>query len=322
MLKCEKGKMRRFLSNRTCVAFVLSGFIAVLILCLRNSVKEEIGVLSNMFWAQKRNWHNCADIVIAGDSRIYRGISPNTMQQVLPGYRINNFGFSSIGLSSTYLTAVENVLDSESRQPVIVLGVSPNSLTEGAVRENDFLWREADTFNASPNFLVLFAHWFRPIKDREAFNICVTIIGCGSKAQLYYQEYFQNGWVASKRIPEFPRRALSIYATVFDEGRNGPVSQRVIEELLQEVERISKQGKQVFGFRPPTSSELVLLEDTKGDFNEREFVDNFEKVGGIWLEVDQNAYHSYDGNHLERNAAETLSLSLAKMIQSRLAKVH
>ena len=47
------------------------------------------------YWAFKTHRKDKHDIIIMGDSRAYRGISPSEMQKALPNYRILNFGYSS-----------------------------------------------------------------------------------------------------------------------------------------------------------------------------------------------------------------------------------
>lgn len=309
--------MRR-IDNRTFWALVLGCVFALSVLGLRTLVQDETGVVPNRFWSQKRLWQGCADIVVAGDSRIYRGISPESMKQVLGDQRVLNFAFSGIGLSSPYIAAIEKVLDPKAEQPVVVLGISPHSLTKGAAKDNDFLWRKKTPPTPVPAFLSRFLHLFRPIPDREAFNLTATLLGKGHRTDRYHQEYFANGWIASFRMPEDRKKGLKSYATIFDETRDGPVSQEVIEEFLSETRRLTSDGVTVFGFRPPSCPEMVVLENEKGGFDEKAVARAFENAGGIWLDMDQDAYHSYDGSHLHRESAEALSRALAEQIRLAL----
>ena len=46
------------------------------------------------FWAYKTHTLKKFDIICIGDSRIYRGLSPDAMKKVLPDYNILNLGYS------------------------------------------------------------------------------------------------------------------------------------------------------------------------------------------------------------------------------------
>ena len=53
-------------------------------------------------------------------------------------------------------------------------------------------------------------------------------------------------------------------------------------------------------------------------FDREAFVRDFRAAGGIWLDVDQDGYRTYDGSHLVRSSAEKLSRDLARAMSPRL----
>jgi hypothetical protein len=55
--------------------------------------------IPDAFWSNKANADAIYDIILMGDSRIYRGLSPEEMATILEDYRILNFGFSAGGLN-------------------------------------------------------------------------------------------------------------------------------------------------------------------------------------------------------------------------------
>ena len=59
---------------------------------------------------------------------------------------------------------------------------------------------------------------------------------------------------------------------------------------------------------------MVDLENKLSGFNEEEFKTNLSNYGGIWIEVNQTKYLSYDGSHLDYLAAKEFSKDVAKLI--------
>jgi hypothetical protein len=58
--------------------------------------------------------------------------------------------------------------------------------------------------------------------------------------------------------------------------------------------------------------------DERSGFDEKTFVVRFEAAGGIWLNLDQTAYHTYDGSHLREDAAVELSGDVARLMRPSL----
>lgn len=87
---------------------------------------------------------------------------------------------------------------------------------------------------------------------------------------------------------------------------------------MRRVEKWTKQGIIVFGVRPPSTAEMVKLEEALSGFDESDFVQKFIKAGGIWIPVDTAGLESYDGSHLERKSAIAFSKQLGKKVQNHL----
>ena len=49
------------------------------------------------------------------------------------------------------------------------------------------------------------------------------------------------------------------------------------------------------------------LEDSITGFDEIEFIERFESLGGTWLRIDKTGYETYDGSHLREVEAARLS---------------
>ena len=99
---------------------------------------DDSGMPENIFRFHKIAWRHEADIVVAGDSRAYIGISPAHLARDLPGNpRVLNFGFNAIGYHAQYRQALLDVLDPKADNPRLLLCVSPRSLTRDSISHND-----------------------------------------------------------------------------------------------------------------------------------------------------------------------------------------
>ncbi|RPJ22536.1 MAG: hypothetical protein EHM35_18135 [Planctomycetaceae bacterium] len=74
------------------------------------------------------------------------------------------------------------------------------------------------------------------------------------------------------------------------------------------------KGIRVYAFLVPSCREMVELEERDSGFNQDQFVQDFEKAGGTWIDMDPCRYDSFDGSHLGREAALQFSRDLAERI--------
>jgi hypothetical protein len=272
------------------------------------------GVPEEAFWISKAFHAWTCDMILAGDSRVLKGISPAAMEKVMPSTRIYNFGFDHNAYTKKYLLALEALVDRTSPHKSILLGISPQSLTLEAARRNGFLaLRKNDRFERfekrclepylsffKPYNLYLFVDWLRRVPVAK-----------------YYQHHYSDGWVASYKEPEDPLYQVRLYRGRFANNR---VSPEMTHQLLDFVHRWRQSGIVVFGLRLPTSPAMLALENRQSGFDQAQFVHAFKAAGGIWLYFNQTGYHSYDGSHLRRDAAIRLSTELARRIRSLMNK--
>jgi hypothetical protein len=281
--------------------------LAVTVLPLSYNPVQEINPASRRFWVLKAQAPTRFDMLLMGDSRIYRGLSPAAMQSVLAGARILNYGFSGGGLNPEMYAAAQARLDPLSSRKAIVLGVSPLTLTPRAEANEHFLQemgRPPETlflYQSSQPLVTL----FEPIQPSET-----NPPSPGGEG--YYLEFHDDGWVASWTIPERTDSALSSYYDIF---RGTRVEERLVQALLDQTRKWTRAGIRVYAFRPPASAAMVALEDRMSGFDEASFARRFEEAGGTWFSIPLALYHSYDGSHLIKQSAVQLSLDLAHKIQ-------
>ena len=263
------------------------------------------------YWSEKILWRGCADVVLAGDSRVYVGVSPRIMKEYLPGMRVLNYGFSGTGYSPEYLKAVEELLDGSSDKKMIILGITPVSLTASGINRNHFFEVRAERrFDRYVNLRFAWAvDFLEPMSFKDALHGMFPRL----KDSQRDVEYFRDGWVACTKTPETRKHGLRQYRKVLSQYQ---VDEAVVSDVTESVRRWSARGIRVYGFRPPTCREMVEVETQLSGFDQEGFVEIFERAGGEWIVVDQSGYRSYDGSHLQRDAAEQLSRDLAEAIRA------
>jgi hypothetical protein len=287
----------------------ICGFIKIRSVDARKSSKAA----EARFWIMKTHYQYDLDMIIMGDSRAYRGISPESMNSVLKGWKILNFGYSSGGFNPLIYKEAEKRLNPESNKRTILLAITPYSLTPLAEKNEHFLqekYRKREYIYEKIYFKPML-DFFSPLTPREVLS-SMHIMNPENLRQ-YIQEYHDDGWVASYTLPDNPSWALEAYESEFDKNI---VSPEIISALMKQVEEWTEKGIKILAFRVPTTLDMVNLENEKSAFNEKAFTDEFEKAGGVWLNIPIEPYHSYDGSHLHRNSAEKLSKDLARKINA------
>ncbi len=266
------------------------------------------------FWAHKLLSGPTHDIVLLGDSRTYRGLSPEVMaaeiESSAPGLRIFNFGFSSVGLTQDYAAAGAARLDPASPRATLVLGVTPLSLTPRAAVDNGFIDRSARSRRALwlDRWLGIVPHVLAPLPPRA----WPTLLPQGRRDRVrYVQDFHADGWVASDKIPARADEAVERYRSALGGER---VSPAIVADLVAQVAAWQERGITVFALRPPTSAAMRAAEAEITGFDEQALRAGIEAAGGHWIAIDPEAYASYDGSHIGSAAARALSADVARAI--------
>jgi hypothetical protein len=111
------------------ISYTLS-IAAILIIALSFLLpKNEEKYLGDRFWTQKTFAPSRYDIVIIGDSRTYRSVSPSLMSESIPDKEILNFAYSNGGLNKEIFKEAERKLSENSKQKAIIVGITTNCLT-------------------------------------------------------------------------------------------------------------------------------------------------------------------------------------------------
>ncbi len=293
---------------------VLVGIISIILIILAGLFLPKPDVYNlnrRRFWAYKTHNNIKQDIIIIGDSRAYRGISPTEMKSVLTDKRILNFGFSSGRLNDFMYQQAEKRLDEKSSQKIIVMAVSPNALTNhpdenSHINSQLFLPKE-EIYQRI--YFAPFLNFFSPIQPKDLQK------KHQNKKRWYVEVFHDDGWVESYQQTEDTTSALKSYREWFEKV---DVSADLVKDLIEQTEKWDNEDIMVFGYRPPSTYTMEELENTLGKFDENKFIADFRKAGGIWIETDLKDFHTYDGSHLHKDSARKLSRLVADEIKKHL----
>ncbi|AIF82006.1 hypothetical protein I862_07260 [endosymbiont of Acanthamoeba sp. UWC8] len=277
---------------------------------LQNKELEDRFWLSKIYQGKKKY-----DIIIAGDSRIYRGISPRIMQPILPSYRIFNYGFSGGGLNSYIFNKLVFLLNKDSsHSKIIILGVTPHSLTPKA-QKNEHIKQYEMISNKDKENILNKSFWYSYIRPLNLSRIKNKFTN-KHKLSNYIQHYdIETGWIGSDYRKRDNKAAIPAYQSVFI---NNQVAEQNILALSKQIRQWTQQGIIIIGFRPPTSQAVYNIENQMSRYDESKIRKEFEKAGAYWLCFDINNYETYDGNHLVESSAIILSKELSYKIKSIL----
>jgi len=297
--------------------------VAVFLIVLFGSIKPQpIDPLvankekSNWFWSYKVHNKKTYDVVLVGDSRLYRGVSTSAMRSVLgDDFRIFNFGFSSGGINTQMIEAAQSRLADNSKNKTIIFSVTPYSLTMDSAQNKHYLNELIRPKEEVLQRLAYSPRWdfFKPVSPSL---LRYSIRGRQKKpAIMYYEDFYPGGWVGSRTVPADPDRALNSYVKTFTKYQ---VNNKLVVNLCEQIKKLRIAGIKVYAFRPPVSESMLSLEDKMSGFNQQKFVDSFQQSGGTWIDIPSTGYNSYDGSHMFKESAIRFSTELAKRIKATI----
>lgn len=295
--------------------FLLAALLSVPFYFLREEMDTET-IKKNRHWAIKTRNTQCYDIVFGGDSRVFRGISPAHFAAELEGTRAYNYAYWANGYGEDYLKGIEGRIDTTSPMQMIVLGITPHSLTGKTARSPHYHFEinRARKSVVQTVYLSWLEEYFAPYGIIELSD---KLLG-KSKAQNIRIVYHDNGWVETWWVQPDTMNAAKSYRTLFE---GDPVSEEVIEGLMKYVEMWSSSGIHVVGFRPPATVTIRQFEEELGGFSESVVRDRFMEAGGLWIDVSPEDYQTYDGSHLEHYSAMQFSADLARTIHELIPEL-
>jgi len=254
----------------------------------------------------RSHWNSQGDIVLAGDSRIQTGLSPEHMEELLAGVKVLNCGIPAYGFNANYFDYLERVLKKDSRRKVIVLGVTPLMLTKRAYSQDNSDYLE---MKSPGDYLRRQTSGFNPVSWSEIRKIL------GKSYKSVTLQYHETGWISATNHGDVNLWDKPAFVEMFD---NNLFYEKAIEEMLGRVAKWRSHGIMVIALRPPTCKEVFNLENEISGYWEKAVRQRLIEAGAIWYHCDQFAYHSYDNSHLEKEAAIRFSRDMAEFVAGQL----
>jgi len=261
--------------------------------------------LKNEYWTNKTFGKNKTNIVVGGDSRVYRGVSTTHLLDSCQSLTAVNLGYSSAGFNSEYFNFLYDRMDTTSSENIMLLGITPHSFLEKHMSNDALNFYKSKTSSeifSGLYYAPLLKH-FPPYSPFELFD---------DSTETYIINYRKGGFAASNNLAgDFDYT----YWKYWDTFRKEKVSDSLINVFFDDIKRFQDRGVKIIAFQPPVPAHMMEIEDGHSGFKREEFKSRFKNEGGLWIEIVDSLYSSYDGSHLHYRDAEKLSTFLGVKIK-------
>lgn len=287
--------------------------IAVAAITLLRSEDSVLSIENKRYWISKTYSSETFPVVFAGDSRVFRGVSPAEFKEVT-GVEAINLGYSSNGFHPSYLDFLEERLDKSADKPVIVLGLSSHSFSRNGSGSYAFraeVNRKKEEVMQYMNFYQL-SKLFSPLQ-------VLKLLGMEEKNNFranYHIKYHFDGWMESYWDRRDTTNSDISYKVIFNDNQFNEDAAGI---LFRQVQKWKEEDITVVAFRSPTTHTIRVLEDSLSGFDFEPFRQELIASGAHWIEVDRKKYQTYDGNHLEAESAKQFTRDLALEIGELIA---
>ena len=276
--------------------------------------QEDARSRTTWFFINKTHQAPVHDLVILGDSRGLRGISPQEMNNALPDRHIFNFSFNAGGMNPEMYDAAEALLDPAAADPVILLAPTPLAFMPHKRANSQY-----HEYRNKPRDLVwLYRHvprvadWFQPVAPSVPFR---RLLGA-RPTLLLTQVHHGDGWIETDQTPYDDLRDLTVHRDRLVSKVNDPT---LMQTFMERTAEWTRRGIKVACILPPAYAPREALEDSALGFDRQEFRRSFERAGGLWLEVSRDGLESYDGSHLVAASARKMSRELGAALARSLS---
>ncbi len=290
-------------------AMLVTAALAVAVGVLRTDPR--FAVEQPLYFEAKARWPNAsADLVLAGNSRVYRGLAPSEFPA---GWRTLNFGFSSATFDETYLDRCAALLAPDGRR-TIVFGVTALNFVNGPDDGFDVAMRDMQRarlpFAVRRIFGTAQREWFQPV----ALDLLLPADGTARRALRsdYVEIFHADGFVGSDYRTHEVARAVESYRAEYEKGKR--VDAGLVAGFVERVRSLRAAGVTVLCFRMPACPEMDAMEDALAGLDWGTLERDLRDAGASWLDVGSADLTSYDGSHLAEPSAIELSRRVARAL--------
>lgn len=275
------------------------------------SKSSPLDLQKKQFFVRKFNDPKKFDCIIAGDSRVYRGIDPKILTQKIEKDCFN-IGFDSAGFGESFFELIEKKIQLK-KDSYLFLGITPHSFTEQAAINNQLQEYLKLSSYESEHILhpTFFSHLFPVISLNFLKEQTLQIEQ--SKANLN-ETYFENGFAPAFFSINNPNAATDSYRNIFKEHL---YSLKIESLFLEKLKMLTgKYSIKVFIFRIPTSPSIREVENQYSKFDESLLKEKIISTGAHWISFPERSYETFDGSHItekeSKNVTEIISDSIKK----------
>ena len=260
------------------------------------------------FFRMKLAWREAADVVVLGNSQVYRGIDTQAFAEQCPGVSTLNFGFSGVLMRASYVEASLPVLRRDGAK-LLLVGINPlqfksERLGDGFVetRRHDAQFRLPWKFEAKLQPLLA---RLRPLEQPLP------------AAKLVHWEYRPDGFVAS----DSPAMTIqpARYARYANSYVANPFSEKMYRDLLEQLVRLKRSGYRVMVFPTYSSPQFELIDARMSGLDDARLEADSRRLGLDFLPLAVDGLRSYDGTHLDAHSAAIFSRRLGQAVNARSA---
>lgn len=275
------------------------------------------------YWQMKLAWGADADLVIVGDSTVYRGLNPQILEDRGAATKAVNFGFSSAALSGEYLFDAATKLDPDSKRRYMVVGVTHWALTPNARKANGNGYVDAQVEDSKRRSSVV---WMMvcDVVFARLLPVQIDLLFASSPSgdhlarateDNYIQVFNLDGWVNSDFVVPDPHRGIENRRRSLT-SLNG-VETELVEEARNALQLLQdRDGVQVV-LVPMHSSTAV--DELSAELSGIALTDLARAVcpsRGVIFNFQPTEAESYDGIHLNGSGASRVSRDLADFLRN------
>lgn len=284
---------------------LVSLLLVVALVCLRPDRVNPVN--DSSYFRMKLAWRDVADVVVLGNSQVYRGVDPAAFAETCPGASTLNFGFAGALMRGGYIDASLPVLRAEGPR-LLLVGISPlqfksetmdDGFTETLRHEAQFRlpWR----FEAMLQPLLA---RLRPLEKPIPFERRV------------HWQYRPDGFVPSD-APMMPLddRSLRKYAQAYE---THPFSEPMYQAMLVRLQQLQAAGYRVAVFLTHSSPDFEGIDARMSGLDAARLQRDLRRHGLDFLSLPAEGLRSYDGVHLDMRSAEEFSRRLGRAVNDRL----
>lgn len=245
------------------------------------------------FWLQKTFFEPGKEMLIIGDSRVYRGINPD---QDPKKRNIMNLGYSSAGISSELINTVIEYNDNP--KVTLVLGITPLAFTDPSF--SNHVWKR----------YLQTSRLDRLIDENYFFNQLFSPFSLDqlkkSHPHPFKQTFFyKTGFVGTDHENYDTSIAVNSYTKTFSEYKFNP---KLFLSTANTLKGLIKNGIKVYAFLMPVHRDLKFVEDNQSGFRLPFAKKTLTEIGVKWIDLNfTNSVQSYDGSHMNFETANKFS---------------